>query len=161
MQTLAHETSQAFVTRQTTTDLGLFGQSDAYDRATKSISTMTALEDIDGLSECIGRAIQEHLAKSDINIAWPQIDSLNHPILRIEAFLEEAGPHDATRPPSERVASVCTCIDCHRTNPLQACNIARYVVARSLTDTVLEDTRSGWNGDSCTFTKFHSKSFRL
>lgn len=67
---------------------------------------MNALEDIDGLSECIGRAIQEHLAKSDINLAWPQIDRLNHPILRFEAFLEDAGPSSAMMALPEKIASV-------------------------------------------------------
>jgi ATP-dependent RNA helicase DDX49/DBP8 len=68
---------------------------------------MNALEGIEGLSECIGQAIQDHLAKSNINIAWPQIDSLNHPILRFEAFIEDAGPASAAAPRSARVASVC------------------------------------------------------
>ncbi|RMZ69934.1 atp-dependent rna helicase dbp8 [Pyrenophora seminiperda CCB06] len=68
---------------------------------------MNPLQDIDGLSECIGRAIQEHLARSNINLAWPQLDSLSHPILRIEAFLEDGstGHVGATRVPSERIAS--------------------------------------------------------
>lgn len=69
---------------------------------------MNNIEDIEGLSECIGRAVQEHLAKSNLNIAWPQIDGLNHPILRIEAFLEEAGSSNVVRPRMGRVASVCT-----------------------------------------------------
>lgn len=69
---------------------------------------MNALDGIDGLSECIGRAIQEHLAKSNINIAWPQIDSLDRPVLRFEAFIEDAGQSsNATRPRSEKIASVC------------------------------------------------------
>jgi hypothetical protein len=69
---------------------------------------MSAIQDIDGLSECIGRAIQEHLSKSNINVAWPQLGNLDHPVLRVEAFLEEAGPHpcNARRAPSERIASV-------------------------------------------------------
>ncbi|CAO2653135.1 Nn.00g025460.m01.CDS01 [Neocucurbitaria sp. VM-36] len=66
---------------------------------------MSSVENNDGLSECIGRAIQEHLTRSDLNVAWPQIDNLNRPILRIEAFLEEAGPNDGSQPRSERVAS--------------------------------------------------------
>jgi hypothetical protein len=68
---------------------------------------MNALEGIEGLSECIGQAIQDHLAKSNINIAWPHIDSLNHPILRVEAYIEDAGPASAAAPHSARVASVC------------------------------------------------------
>jgi ATP-dependent RNA helicase DDX49/DBP8 len=67
---------------------------------------MTAFEAIEGLSECIDRAIQEHLAKRNISIAWPQIDSLNRPVLRFEAFIEDAGPASAAVPRSERVASV-------------------------------------------------------
>lgn len=67
---------------------------------------MTGLEDVEGLSEVIGRAIQEHLERSNINIAWPQIDSLVRPILRVEAFLEDAGPRSISSPRSERVASV-------------------------------------------------------
>lgn len=67
---------------------------------------MTALGDVEGLSEVIGRAIQEHLERSNINVAWPQIDNLVRPILRIEAFLEDAGPGNVSSPRSERVASV-------------------------------------------------------
>lgn len=65
---------------------------------------MNVLEGIDGLSECIGRAIQEHLAKA--NLAWPQIDSLDRPILRVEAFIEEAAPACAIVPRAGRVVSV-------------------------------------------------------
>jgi len=68
---------------------------------------MNAIEGIEGLSECIGRAIQEHLAKSNINLAWPQIDSLSHPVLRVEAFIEDAGTTNVPVVRSERVASVC------------------------------------------------------
>ncbi|KAL7772541.1 hypothetical protein CFE70_002500 [Pyrenophora teres f. teres 0-1] len=64
-------------------------------------------QDVHGLSECIGRAIQEHLARSKINLAWPQLDNLTHPILRVEAFLEDGSTAHAgvTRVPSERIAS--------------------------------------------------------
>ncbi|CAA9958981.1 SET domain containing protein [Pyrenophora teres f. maculata] len=64
-------------------------------------------QDVHGLSECIGRAIQEHLARSNINLAWPQLDNLTHPILRVEAFLEDGSTAHAgvTRVPSERIAS--------------------------------------------------------
>jgi len=65
---------------------------------------MNVLEGVDGLSECIGQAIQEHLAKA--NIAWPQIDNLDRPMLRVEAFIEEAEPARATVPRAGRVASV-------------------------------------------------------
>jgi ATP-dependent RNA helicase DDX49/DBP8 len=67
---------------------------------------MASLHDVEGLSECIGRAIQEHLESSNINIAWPQIESLVRPILRVEAFLEDAGQENASGSRSERVASV-------------------------------------------------------
>jgi ATP-dependent RNA helicase DDX49/DBP8 len=67
---------------------------------------MTALEGIDGLSECIARAIQKHLARSNINLTWPQIDSLSHPVLRVEAFIEDAGQAAAPATRTERVASV-------------------------------------------------------
>ncbi|XPS81130.1 hypothetical protein M3J09_013073 [Ascochyta lentis] len=66
---------------------------------------MAAIEHVEGLSEVIGRAIQEHLERSNINIAWPQIDGLVRPILRVEAFLEDAGPSNSLSPRSERVAS--------------------------------------------------------
>ncbi|KAI4665386.1 uncharacterized protein J4E78_002846 [Alternaria triticimaculans] len=66
---------------------------------------MNALQDVDGLSECIGKAIQEHLARFNINIAWPQLDNLDHPILRVEAFLEEADATHAARAQSEKIAS--------------------------------------------------------
>jgi ATP-dependent RNA helicase DDX49/DBP8 len=58
---------------------------------------MNALNNIDGVSECIERAIKEHHMKSNFNLAWPQIDGLVHTILRIEAFLEDAGPGTAAR----------------------------------------------------------------
>jgi ATP-dependent RNA helicase DDX49/DBP8 len=70
---------------------------------------MNGLQDVDGLSECIGKAIQDHLAKFNINVAWPQLDSLDHPILRVEAYLEEADANHATRAQSERIASVRQC----------------------------------------------------
>jgi ATP-dependent RNA helicase DDX49/DBP8 len=76
---------------------------------------MNALDGIEGLSECIGQAIQEHLARSNIHITWPQIDALNHPILRFEAFIEDAGHSNAALPQSERVASVSTIIIFPRT----------------------------------------------
>jgi ATP-dependent RNA helicase DDX49/DBP8 len=70
---------------------------------------MNGLQDIDGLSECIGRAIQYHLAKSNLHIAWPQIDGLDHPVLRVEAFLEDASPAMAKKRKKkpERVTLVC------------------------------------------------------
>lgn len=67
---------------------------------------MNVLENVDGLSECIGRAIQDHLARSNINLAWPQLDSLRRPVLRIEAFLEDGRPTNGSRPRSNKVASV-------------------------------------------------------
>lgn len=70
---------------------------------------MPAVEHINGLSECIGRAIQEHLRSSNINIEWPHIDSLTHPVLRIEAFLEDKDETQSEKPKrSERVALVYT-----------------------------------------------------
>jgi hypothetical protein len=70
------------------------------------VDKMNALEGIDGLSECIGRAIQEHLARSNINLAWPQIHGLSHPVLRVEAFIEDAGQAAVPATRTERVASV-------------------------------------------------------
>lgn len=67
---------------------------------------MSSLESIEGLSECISRAIQDHLERSNISVTWPHVDKLNHPVLRIEAFLEEAGSANATHSRSKRVASV-------------------------------------------------------
>jgi hypothetical protein len=74
---------------------------------TASFTIMTALDGIEGLSECIGRAIQEHLARSNLNLAWPQIDSLDRPILRFEAFIEDAGAVSTVASRSEKIASVC------------------------------------------------------
>lgn len=72
---------------------------------------MNALEDVEGLSECIDRAIQDHLAKSNINVPWPQLDNFVHPILRVEAFLEDAAPSaaplNAGTHGSHKVVSVC------------------------------------------------------
>lgn len=65
------------------------------------------VESVEGLSECISRAIQEHLERSNINVTWPHVDELSHPVLRVEAFLEEAGASNAARQHSKRVASVC------------------------------------------------------
>jgi len=63
--------------------------------------------EVDGLSECIGRAIQEHLAKANVGWPWPQLSNLNHPILRVEAYLEDK--NDGINISwSERIASVCT-----------------------------------------------------
>ena len=60
--------------------------------------------DVSGLEECIAQAIQEHLTKA--NVEWPQLAGLDRPILRVEAFLEDAGTHsNAFR--SKRIASVC------------------------------------------------------
>ena len=76
------------------------------------------------LSECIQRAIQEHFANRNSIPAWPQIDGFNHPILRVEAFLEEAGSDDGGRGRPGRIASVCTLDQpvvyavCNRSNPL-------------------------------------------
>ncbi|KAF1925556.1 DEAD-domain-containing protein [Didymella exigua CBS 183.55] len=75
---------------------------------------MAALGNVEGLSEVIGRAIQEHLERSNINVAWPQIDGLVRPILRVEAFLEDAGPGNVTSPRSERVASGVDASDARR-----------------------------------------------
>ncbi|KAJ4337447.1 putative RNA helicase [Ascochyta clinopodiicola] len=66
---------------------------------------MAAIKNVEGLSEVIGRAIQEHLERSNINVDWPQIDGLVRPILRVEAFLEDAGPGNTLSPRSEKVAS--------------------------------------------------------
>lgn len=98
---------------------------------------MNALEDVEGLSECIGRAIQEHLAKSDINIAWPQIERLNHPILRFEAFLEDAGPSSTIVPLPEKVASVSLLLFGHE----YACNRAatRFMLHRGPADDSIVD----------------------
>ncbi|ORY14886.1 hypothetical protein BCR34DRAFT_598798 [Clohesyomyces aquaticus] len=62
---------------------------------------MDSLERIDGLSECIAQAIQGHLAKS--NLEWPE--NLIHPMLRVEAFLEDGLEADRSNSRSERIAS--------------------------------------------------------
>jgi ATP-dependent RNA helicase DDX49/DBP8 len=61
------------------------------------------ISEINGLEECIGRAIQEHLAKTNVELS--RLAGLNRPILRIEAFLEEAGD-DVVPSRSKRIASV-------------------------------------------------------
>ncbi|KAF2009182.1 DEAD-domain-containing protein [Aaosphaeria arxii CBS 175.79] len=65
---------------------------------------MSELNQIDGLSECIERAVREHLEKLDVK--WPFADNLNRPILRIEAFLEDGVQGAADKSLSEKVASV-------------------------------------------------------
>jgi ATP-dependent RNA helicase DDX49/DBP8 len=58
----------------------------------------------DGLSECIGRAIREHLLKA--NIDWPK--EFTHPVLRVEAFLEDEGHgQKSISSRTSRIASVC------------------------------------------------------
>ncbi|CAI6333056.1 unnamed protein product [Periconia digitata] len=57
---------------------------------------------IDALEECIARAIQEHLAAGTLD--WPQLAGLDHPVLRVEAFLEDAG-HSAGSTQTKKVAS--------------------------------------------------------
>jgi ATP-dependent RNA helicase DDX49/DBP8 len=69
------------------------------------LGTLDAAQ-VEGLSDCIGRAIQEHLAKANIVWPWPHISSLDHPILRVEAYLEVQNG-GANSPRSERIASVC------------------------------------------------------
>jgi ATP-dependent RNA helicase DDX49/DBP8 len=86
---------------------------------------MNALEGIDGLSECIGRAIQEHLARSNVNLTWPQIDGLSHPVLRVEAFIEDAGQANASATRPERVASVRVHV------PMSSCSTQFLSVYRS------------------------------
>ncbi|KAF2637272.1 DEAD-domain-containing protein [Massarina eburnea CBS 473.64] len=62
---------------------------------------MNAIE-IAGLEECIDRAIQEHLANP--NLKWSQLSGLNRPVLRVEAFLEDAGQGDISSH-SKRITS--------------------------------------------------------
>jgi hypothetical protein len=56
------------------------------------------------LSECINRAIQDYLTKT--NVAWPS--QVEHPVLRVEAFIEDDA-HEQMSPPlrSLQIASVC------------------------------------------------------
>jgi hypothetical protein len=64
---------------------------------------MNLFEQFEGLSECISRAIQEHLAKS--NISWPH--ELTRPVLRVEAFLEDEYHRQGNvSPHSSQIASV-------------------------------------------------------
>ncbi|PVH96778.1 SET domain-containing protein [Periconia macrospinosa] len=44
---------------------------------------------IDALEECIARAIRNHLSGETLD--WPQLVGLDRPVLRVEAFLEDAG----------------------------------------------------------------------
>ena len=74
--------------------------------ANLGVITMDPTE-IEGLSECIGRAIQEHLAKANIEWPWPHLSNLDQPILRVEAYLEDK-VDGVSLPRSERIASVCT-----------------------------------------------------
>ncbi|KAL5115410.1 putative RNA helicase [Pleosporales sp. CAS-2024a] len=91
---------------------------------------MNAPLGIEGLSECIGRAIQEHLARSNINLAWPQIDRLDRPVLRFEAYIEDAGAPSTTAPRSERVASRTLDLSGLKTpQPSQSPTVARSDIA--------------------------------
>ncbi|KAL6709307.1 hypothetical protein ACN47E_001714 [Coniothyrium glycines] len=69
------------------------------------MSFLDNIDSIEGLSECINRAIQAHLATLNVSITWPLTDELNRPVLRIEAFLEEVDANNATPKRSKRVAS--------------------------------------------------------
>ncbi|KAF2738701.1 DEAD-domain-containing protein [Polyplosphaeria fusca] len=64
---------------------------------------MTSLATIDGLSECIARAIQEHLAKSKIE--WSGAGNFCRPIVRFEAFLEDASLDRTSSRSSAKIAS--------------------------------------------------------
>lgn len=66
----------------------------------------SSTDSIESLSECINRAIQEHFERSSANATWTHVSELSHPVLRIEAFLEEAGSNSENRSRSKRVASV-------------------------------------------------------
>ena len=64
---------------------------------------MNSFESVEGLSECIDRAIREHIAKSVV--AWP-MGNLSHPILRFEAFLEDGSSLEDHNIQPKRIASV-------------------------------------------------------
>lgn len=66
----------------------------------------------DELSKAIARTIEEHLAKSKGITSWPQ--DLKHPVLRVDAFLEDQGsdPDQGENPARPvRLASVRTLLD--------------------------------------------------
>jgi hypothetical protein len=76
---------------------------DAYLELTVVGIIMNPFEHFDGLSECISRAIQEHLVKS--NIDWSH--EFTHCSLRVEVFLEDEGHRQGNvSPRSSRITSV-------------------------------------------------------
>jgi hypothetical protein len=76
---------------------------DAYLELTVIGIIMNPFEHFDELSECISRAIKEHLTKS--NIDWSH--ELPHCILRVEIFLEDEGHRQGNvSPRSSQIASV-------------------------------------------------------
>lgn len=68
---------------------------------------MDTIGQFDELSKAIARTIEQHIERSKANVGWPQ--DLKHPILRVDAFLEDHGPdQDQENTPSRplQVASV-------------------------------------------------------
>ena len=56
------------------------------------------------LSECISRTVQEYFAKA--SVPWPH--DVEHPTVRIEAFLEDDARHGKSSPcETLRIVSVC------------------------------------------------------
>lgn len=55
---------------------------------------MIPSEHFEGLSNTIAQAVQEYFAQSNVDFALP--DNLRHPVLRVDAFLEDQD-HEQTQ----------------------------------------------------------------
>jgi hypothetical protein len=75
----------------------------------ETIGTVDSTDQSDELIKAIARTIEEHISRSKNGPGWPQ--GLKHPILRLDAFLEDqASDQDQEGTPSRpfQVASVRT-----------------------------------------------------
>ncbi|KAL1597777.1 putative RNA helicase [Paraconiothyrium brasiliense] len=71
---------------------------------------MDSIDHFEELSKAIAKTIEEHIARSKNSAGWPQ--ELKHPVLRVDAFLEEQAPdHDQESTPSRPLQVASSKID--------------------------------------------------
>lgn len=49
------------------------------------------ISEAEGLAECVSQAIQEYMARCDVNRIWPDVERLSRPQLRLDVSLGDAG----------------------------------------------------------------------
>jgi hypothetical protein len=59
------------------------------------------ISEAEGLAECVSQAIQEYMARCDVNRIWPDVERLSRPQLRLDVSLGDAGKA------SKKVVTVC------------------------------------------------------